>query len=67
VGIFAEGDAYEAALALEALGQVADFADAARALASLEQELQRLYPALARLTPKGEKARRQERGGARPG
>jgi signal transduction histidine kinase/CheY-like chemotaxis protein len=67
VAIFAEGGAYQAALALEALGQVADFADAARALASLEQELQRLYPALARLTPKGEKARRQERGGARPG
>jgi CheY-like chemotaxis protein len=52
VAIFAEGGAYQAALALEALGQAANLADAAQTLATLEEELQRLYPALARLTPK---------------
>jgi signal transduction histidine kinase/CheY-like chemotaxis protein len=52
VGIFTEGGAYQAALALEALGQAANLSGAARMLATLEKELQRLYPALARLTPK---------------
>jgi CheY-like chemotaxis protein len=52
VSIFAEGDAYQAALALETLGRSANLAHAAKTLAILEQELQRLYPALARLTPK---------------
>jgi CheY-like chemotaxis protein len=52
VSIFAEGDAYRAALALEALGRSANLAHAAEALAILEKELQRLYPALARLTPR---------------
>ncbi len=51
VAIFAEGGAYRAALALEALGQSANLSHAARTLAILEKELQRLYPALARLTP----------------
>jgi CheY-like chemotaxis protein len=52
VSIFAEGDAYQAALALETLGRSANLAHAAKTLGILERELQRLYPALARLTPK---------------
>jgi CheY-like chemotaxis protein len=52
VAIFAEDGAYQAALALETLGQSANLAPAAETLATLEKELQRLYPALARLTPK---------------
>jgi HPt (histidine-containing phosphotransfer) domain-containing protein len=52
VAIFAEGDAYRAALALEALGKSANLAPAATTLAVLETELQRLYPALARLAPR---------------
>jgi two-component system, sensor histidine kinase and response regulator len=54
VAIFAEGGAYRAALALETLGRSANLAHAAETLAILEKELQRLYPALARLTPKEE-------------
>jgi hypothetical protein len=52
VSIFAEGDAYQAALALETLGRSANLAHAAKTLAILEKELQRLYPALVRLAPK---------------
>src|SRR5262249_31279691 len=52
VSIFAEGDAYRAALALETLGRSANLAHAAETLAILEEELQRLYPVLARLTPR---------------
>jgi len=52
VAIFSEGGAYQAALALEAMGQTANLAGAAQTLETLETELQRLYPALARLTPR---------------